>query len=137
MKPVALVIGGSGAIGASISGRLCANGYEVWTTSRTATGSRTIALDADSPATYANVTTVPPCSAVVWAQGINSNDSIVDVDIDVMRRVVDVNTTLVIATMHELVASGRLLDGAKLCVISSVWQQVTRRNKLSDRKSVV
>ena len=41
------------------------------------------------------------------------------------------NALFVAASLQSLLAQDRLLRGARLCVISSVWQNVARTNKLS------
>ena len=131
MTATALVFGASGAIGGAIVNRLANDGYEVWQAGRTAGAEKTILIDSGHPATYANVENVPQLSAVVWAQGVNHNDSITDIESRHLRGVLEANTLMVLDSMHALLSAKRLLVGARCCIVSSVWQVVTRRNKLS------
>jgi hypothetical protein len=124
----ALVFGGSGQIGAACAASLRNGGFDVTATGRTA---------ADGIAVYDPLTdklALPGedlFDAVVWAQGANLNDSIVDFDADRHRAIYDANVTFVLESLHALLVSERLAQGARLCVISSVWQTVARSNKLS------
>jgi 3-oxoacyl-[acyl-carrier protein] reductase len=70
--------------------------------------------------------------AVVWAQGDNCNDNIATFEIERHRRMYEANVLHVLASLHALVAHGRLVpSGARLCAISSIWQDIARQNKLS------
>jgi 3-oxoacyl-[acyl-carrier protein] reductase len=132
VSPAALVFGASGTIGSAVAAQLSDDGFEVWSTTRGGDpAERTLEFDPARPETITNLSSVPPLSAVVWAQGVNCNDSVLDVDTAQLRHVLDVNTLLVLDSMHALLAGGSICDGARLCVISSIWQQITRRNKLS------
>jgi 3-oxoacyl-[acyl-carrier protein] reductase len=124
----ALVFGGGGQIGAACAEALRNGGFDVTATGRTA---------ADGIAAYDPLTdkfALPgeeAFEAVVWAQGANLNDSILDFDADRHRAIYDANVLFVLESLHALLASDRLAQGARLCVISSVWQNVARPNKLS------
>ncbi|NTW39721.1 MAG: SDR family oxidoreductase, partial [Cellulomonadaceae bacterium] len=50
---------------------------------------------------------------------------------DDLDRVLAVNVTGVAAQLQTLVASGRLRDGARVVVISSIWQDLARPGKFS------
>jgi len=124
----ALVFGGSGQIGAACADKLGEDGCDVVATSR---------QGGDGVAAYdplANKLALPgegQFDAVVWAQGANLGDSILDFDLERHRAIYDANVTFVLESLHALLTSDRLADGARLCVISSVWQNVARPNKLS------
>jgi NAD(P)-dependent dehydrogenase (short-subunit alcohol dehydrogenase family) len=124
----ALVFGGSGQIGAACAGVLRGQGFDVISTSRQG-GEAVAAYD---PLT--DKLALPgegKFDAIVWAQGANLNDSIVDFDLSRHRAIYDANVTYVLESLHALLVSDRLADGARLCVISSVWQAAARPNKLS------
>lgn len=124
----ALVFGGSGQIGAACADKLREEGDDVIVTSR---------QGGDGVAAYdplAHKLALPgegQFDAVVWAQGANLGDSILDFDLERHRAIYDANVTFVLESLHALLTSDRLADGARLCVISSVWQNVARPNKLS------
>ena len=74
---------------------------------------------------------VGPFDAVVWAQGTNVNDSVLEFDLDAHLEVLKANCVFVAATLAGLLEMNLLRDGARLCVISSIWQTIARERKLS------
>ena len=128
--PAALVFGGGGQIGAACAEALRKDGFEVTATGRTADEAAGIA-GYDPLADKLALPGEGPFDAVVWAQGANLNDSILDFDADRHRAIYDANVLFVLESLHALLVSDRLASGARLCVISSVWQTVARPRKLS------
>lgn len=128
-----LVIGASGSIGSEIAKTFIEEGYEVWTSSRSAgqVSSRVLQLIGETKFDTAALSFGPAFDAVVWAQGVNQNDSITDVDLEKFEQVMSANTVFVLATLRSLIDSQKLSTGARLCVVSSIWQEVMRTNKLS------
>jgi 3-oxoacyl-[acyl-carrier protein] reductase len=124
----ALVFGGSGQIGSACADALRGQEFEVIATSRQG-GEGIAAYDP-----LINKFALPgegAFDAVVWAQGANLSDSIVDFDADKHRAIYDANVLFVLESLHALLVSERLAAGARLCVISSIWQTSARPNKLS------
>ena len=124
----ALVFGGSGQIGSACADALRGQQFEVIATSRQG-GEGIAAYDP-----FINKFALPgegAFDAVVWAQGANLSDSIVDFDADKHRAIYDANVLFVLESLHALLVSERLAVGARLCVISSIWQTSARPNKLS------
>jgi hypothetical protein len=124
----ALVFGGSGQIGAACADALGGQGFGVTVTSRQG-GEGIAAYDP-----LANKLALPgegAFDAVVWAQGANLNDSILDFDLSRHRAIYNANVTFVLESLNALLACDRLANGARLCVISSVWQTAARPTKLS------
>lgn len=74
---------------------------------------------------------VGPLDAVVWAQGTNVNDSVLEFDLAAHLEVLNANCVFVAATLAELLRMNLLRDGARLCVISSIWQTIARERKFS------
>jgi 3-oxoacyl-[acyl-carrier protein] reductase len=126
----ALVFGGGGQIGAACVEELRRQGFDVTPTGRT--GDEDLGISAYDP--EADKSALPgegAFDAAVWAQGANLNDSILDFDVDRHRAIYDANVTFILQSLHALLVSDRLAAGARLCVVSSVWQTVARPNKLS------
>lgn len=124
----ALVFGGSGQIGAACAETLRGQGFDVIATSRGG-GDGCVAYDP-----LVNKLALPgeeQFDAIVWAQGANLNDSILDFDLSRHRAIYDANVTFVLESLHALLEADRLTDGARLCLISSVWQTAARPSKLS------
>jgi 3-oxoacyl-[acyl-carrier protein] reductase len=72
-----------------------------------------------------------PFDAVCWAQGKNCNDSIYTFDVEQHREVYEANVVYILASLNALLKAGALKMPARLCVISSIWQEISRQNKLS------
>lgn len=132
----ALVLGASGAIGGAIVRRFAAAGMAVLAASRRGAApegaSASVAWDPlNGQALPTAVAEGEAFDAVVWAQGANANDSVYDVDLARHRALYDANCTSILASLQALLAAGRLARGARLVVISSIWQNIARQNKLS------
>lgn len=70
--------------------------------------------------------------AVVWAQGDNCTDNITDFDYTRHMRMYEANVGHVLVSLNALLGAGALVSGgARLCIISSIWQSIARQNKLS------
>jgi NAD(P)-dependent dehydrogenase (short-subunit alcohol dehydrogenase family) len=68
---------------------------------------------------------------VCWAQGANTNDSIYNVDLKKNLDLYEANCLYILATLRILLDHNLLQAPARLCVISSIWQNLARQNKLS------
>lgn len=127
-SPTALVVGGFGALGEAISSQLAADGASVLRASRHPHPETPTAITLDDDASSA---ALPLLQAVVWAHGVNVNDR-VDTHTDAdLAHVLDANVVLVARQMRSLIAAGRLADGARLVVLSSIWEVVARPGKFS------
>ncbi len=122
--PTALVVGGFGALGGAVAAALEADGFSVLRSSRTARPGGVV-LDEEGTAA------LPALDAVVWAHGVNVNDRAEQHDAGELARVLDVNVRLVAAQLQTLVASDRLTPGARIVIISSIWQELARSGKFS------
>lgn len=69
--------------------------------------------------------------AVIWSQGINFNDSIRTIDLSAHTSMYQVNVLSILESLQQLLAGEVLTSNARLCVISSIWQNVAREMKLS------
>ncbi len=124
----ALVFGASGAIGTAIAEALRADGHTVTGTSRN--GSDELLAVEDLERLHA-LDALDPLDAVVWAQGANVNDSAAGAGLDSFEGVMAANVTFVVATLGHLLRSDRVRDGARLVVLSSIWQELARPGKFS------
>jgi hypothetical protein len=73
----------------------------------------------------------PEFDAVVWAQGSNVNDSIINFSSQVFDEVLNANIKFVASTLASLLRNEKILAGARLCIVSSIWQDAIRPDKLS------
>lgn len=121
----ALVFGARGALGSAICERFTAGGWAIERAGRYA--GRQGLIDHDN----APVTSAGPLECVVWAQGANANDAVETLDGARLDELLAANVTLVATSMHALLTAGVIGDGARLVVLSSIWQDVARPGKLS------
>ena len=128
-----LVFGGSGAIGSAIVELYKSLNYSVWTTTRSDVSGKkqVIQITGDAKADLLVIYQLPVMDAIVWAQGVNLNDSVIEMNAENLREVLEANTVFVATTMNLLVSSGRAISGTRMCIISSIWQEIIRKNKLS------
>jgi NAD(P)-dependent dehydrogenase (short-subunit alcohol dehydrogenase family) len=140
--PRALVFGATGAIGSAIAARCAGAGWQVTAVSRSGGGDdfdpawdaiRTLAYDpfAATAQAEAALREGGPYTAVVWAQGANSTDNVYNVDLDAHLALYQANCLYILATLKWLLEHKLLAPRARLCVISSIWQNLARQDKLS------
>jgi 3-oxoacyl-[acyl-carrier protein] reductase len=113
----ALVFGSSGALGAAIAARLRKDGFTVHTPHHNEA--------------LASIPALQSLDAVVWAQGLNTSDSLLNFDEAVMNSVIDANVGFIARTSAELLKESKLAQPCRFCVISSIWQDLAKTNKFS------
>ncbi len=138
MRPKLLLFGGSGTIGKSIAGKFQKNDWDISIVSRSphlnsVNDFRVFMWD---PLDLASMPPQElfdhgPYDSVCWSQGQNCNDSIFTFDVDVHRKIYDANVIFIMASLKVLLDKKVLSRGARLCIVSSIWQVIARQNKLS------
>jgi 3-oxoacyl-[acyl-carrier protein] reductase len=134
-----LLFGASGAIGGAILDAAVARGWQVTAVSRHAAAGEVsgdqvqwVAADPLEPGFSADMLRLGAAyTCVTWAQGANLNDSLYDVDVAKHLEIYNANCTYILVTLQTLLKAGLLERGSRLCVISSIWQEMARQNKLS------
>ena len=136
---VTLVFGASGSIGRAICNRLQQQGFRVIGSGRSerplelsflpwvqwTQDSQVFATQLDESLAGSKI------DSVIWAQGINFNDQVEDFDLPRHLEMYEANVTFILITLQLLLDKSLLSRSAKLCVISSIWQNIGRQNKLS------
>ena len=137
-SPRLLLFGGTGAIGSSLQEKFVREGWHVIATARhlpegpAVDGVTWIAMDPFSTGfDGATLDKYAPYAAVCWAQGANLNDSAYDVNVDKHMELYRANCLYIIITLQKLLSRQLLADASRLCVISSIWQNIARQNKYS------
>ncbi|WP_244948288.1 SDR family oxidoreductase [Methylovorus glucosotrophus] len=128
----AIVFGATGAIGSAICEQLHAEGYEV-------TGIARQSTERPYPILSWNPFLDPPpfkmgCKpfdALIWAQGMNLNDAIETFELGQHEEMYRANVTYILLTLNHLIKLDCLSKPSRLCIISSIWQNIARQNKLS------
>jgi 3-oxoacyl-[acyl-carrier protein] reductase len=141
-RPRLLLFGGSGSIGRAVNKKFQAEGWETIVVSRGTLGDQ-VGIQWD-PTAHDEAETIlnskqaieklkqlGPFDAVCWAQGINCSDSIYDFDVTNHERVYRANVLYILSSLQTLLIEGVLRKPARLCVLSSIWQKIARRSKLS------
>ena len=131
-----LLFGASGAIGQAIGDRARALGWTVTAVSRSPhadAGESWVQYDpAGSGFSPSDFASHGPFDAVCWAQGANRQDSVLDFDAAASLELYEANCLYVARSLNALLAANLLRSaGARLCVVSSIWQERARQTKLS------
>ena len=128
----ALIFGASGAIGGEIAKLFLKNGMNVYGVSRSGAVSTTKELhpiswslgQKFSKVDFAQLTQL---DAVVWAQGANFNDNIDNFDRARHLEIYEANVVSILESLSQLLGLGLISSGTRLCVISSIWQEIARQ----------
>ena len=137
LKPLVVVFGASGAIGSAIVNWFDNQNFEVWAGSRQANVNQHInniklfEFNAESESDGFSGLNEQSVSAVVWAQGANLSDNIYSLDIDKHRVMYEANVTYILLSLQAMLQKNLLAPSARLCIISSIWQNIAKQNKLS------
>ena len=124
-----LVLGATGSIGGYLMNNFLKHGCNVIGTGRSEPNHEGMIR-----VTLENMDALVECrelDVVVWAQGLNTNDNVHSFDDGIFNEMMKGNVEFVLKTLQYLLEKGCVVEGAKMVVVSSVYQNVTRRNKLS------
>ncbi len=136
-KPRIAIFGASGAIGSGLVDWFAAREWNVIAIIRQPAtrvhGRKNVNVAQWNPlANEPLPAAVERLDAVVWAQGDNCTDNINDLDYSRHLNMYEANVGHILVSLHALLGAGALSSGgARLCVISSIWQNIARQNKLS------
>ena len=134
MRGRLLLFGASGAIGSEITRFFQNENWEVIGVTRkkeAAVGFISWDPLSDSDVEMQAVLDQGPYDAVCWAQGMNCSDSCYEFDLETHNEMYKSNVLFIIRSLNKLLLLGAFEKRARLCVISSIWQESARQNKLS------
>lgn len=136
MKGNVLIFGASGAIGSAIASNFKGKDWQVVGVSRRGDVTSQFKHVAYDPFDQKNTEPYPlesikPFGAVCWAQGRNATDNVRDLDIHEHLEVYQANCAYILVTLKGLLDRNLIAPGARLCIISSIWQNMARQDKLS------
>jgi NAD(P)-dependent dehydrogenase (short-subunit alcohol dehydrogenase family) len=120
-----LIFGGSGTIGTAISEELFSRGIIVTSASNISTSTDIQTINGFDSLLNLGV----KFDGCVWAQGINSNDTLLDSEN--FQKTLNANVIYIVESMQYLIKEDLLAANPSLVIVSSVWQQLTRKNKFS------
>lgn len=135
----AIIFGASGSIGRAICTRLKKDGNSIIGVGRAAPENCVDCNDwvqwgQDSELFLSELKQVLDgalISSVIWAQGMNFNDEVKSFNLEKHLQMYEANVTFIISSLQLLQKAKYLANDARLCVISSIWQNIARQNKLS------
>ena len=129
--PKLLIFGGTGVLGAAISAKYEANGYQI------TYGVRTVSNPANQFQLPLSDGPVPDLlkgelfDTVIFAQGANNNDSVINHSPDDLNRLFEANVSFISTTAKALMLHNLIKQKAKIVILSSFWEQITRGEKMS------
>lgn len=133
-----LLFGASGQIGQAIQKEFVSKGWNVLSVTRdqkmAEASSGTIYWDVlkDPQSELPEILKTPKSfDSVCWAQGMNLSDDIYQFNVESHRALYDANVVFILQSLSELVKHHVLKDFARLTIMSSIWQEITKPNKLS------
>lgn len=126
-----LVFGASGAIGNAIAAECAQQGFNVIGASRSGAPLAHVTYSVAYADDMSAIAEHGPFDAVCWAQGVNGSDSVYDVDITKHLDIYQANCVYILNSLTQLLEKNLLAKPARLVLISSIWQNIARQNKLS------
>jgi len=129
--PKLLIFGGTGVLGAAIAEKYQANEYQV------TYGVRKISNPDNQFLLPLTEGPVPELlkgqlfDTVIFAQGANNNDSVMNHSIDDLNRLFEANVTFISETSKALLLHNLIKHKGKIVILSSFWEQLTRQDKMS------
>jgi NAD(P)-dependent dehydrogenase (short-subunit alcohol dehydrogenase family) len=129
--PKLLIFGGTGVLGAAIAAKYEANGYQI------TYGVRTVSNPANQFQLPLTDGPVPDLlkgelfDTVIFAQGANNNDSVINHSLDDLNRLFEANVSFISTTAKALMLHNLIKQKAKIVILSSFWEQITRGEKMS------
>lgn len=125
-----LIFGATGSIGNYIFDALKKEGHNVigTTSSMEKIKEHIIYVNNDN---LESLNTIENIDTIVWAQGYNFSDNILTFDNNNFNKIIDANVTFILKTLNYLLLNNKINDNGKLVIISSIWEEFTRENKLS------
>jgi len=126
----ALIFGAQGSIGNYIFEQFKIEGVETigTTTNIDKITNNIICVDINN---FNNLLTIENLDIIVWTQGYNFNDNINNFDAENFDTIMNANVKFILVTMNFLLKNNKINNNAKMVIVSSIWEELTRENKLS------
>ena len=128
--PNLLIFGATGTLGGATQKKYQDEGWDV------ICGVRKVVNDCDVllPITKDNLDpklTGMSFDAAVFAQGDNVNDSVINSKPEDLAKLFEANVSFIANTVSALMAHDLISQGARVVIISSLWEQYTRQEKFA------
>ncbi len=131
VKQKLLLLGSGGSIGGAIRQKFLAQGWDVVGVTRGKASEDCQVTWNPLDKTSVFPIELGPFDGVCWAQGKNGNDSIYSFDVVAHIEMYEANVTYILSSLSYIIENNLLTKPSRLCVVSSIWQEIARQNKLS------
>jgi 3-oxoacyl-[acyl-carrier protein] reductase len=123
-----LIFGSTGSIGSFICDKL--NNYNIikTTSNKEKSNDKILFIDNNN---LNNLLKIDNIDGIIWAHGVNTNDNILNIDLNRTKEIFDINVYFIINTLNFLLKYNKINNNANLIIISSIWEHIIRDNKLS------
>jgi NAD(P)-dependent dehydrogenase (short-subunit alcohol dehydrogenase family) len=122
-----LIFGAKGSIGNYIYNKLKIDNNVIGTT-RDKTNADMLYVDFNN---MDNLLTIENIDAIVWASGDNCSDNIENLNMELFDDIFEANVKFILKTLNCLLTHNKINKDAKMVIVSSIWEKLTRANKLS------
>ena len=129
--PKLLIFGGTGVLGSAIAEKYQANGYQLTYGVRKISNPDIQFLLPLSEEPVPELLKGQLFDTVIFAQGANNNDSVMNHSIDDLNRLFEANVTFISETSKALLLHNLIKHKGKIVILSSFWEQLTRQDKMS------
>jgi len=129
MKNV-LIFGSTGSIGSYIFNQFKNENYNVFGTTTNINNVNDNTLFVTNTI-LDNLKNICNIDIIIWAQGYNFNDNIYNFNCENFYKMIDGNVSFILNTSNYLLKENKINNDAKIVIISSIWQDFSRENKLS------
>jgi 3-oxoacyl-[acyl-carrier protein] reductase len=130
-----LIFGASGCISQDLIKQINTHypNYTIYgtTSNLTKISKNTIYFNIDNLTSINNLKKLPIIDICIWAHGYNVNDKIGELDINKYLTSMNVNVNYISISIDYMIKNNLLNCNARLCVISSIWQEYVRSGKFS------
>lgn len=90
-----------------------------------------IYFNLNDDSSYNNLLKIGKLDYVLWSHGEKIYDNINNFNINNFKKIMDINLNFILISLNILLKNNLLNNGSRLCIISSLLQELTNRNKLS------
>jgi NAD(P)-dependent dehydrogenase (short-subunit alcohol dehydrogenase family) len=126
-----LIFGGTGVLGKAIANKFSEHGYEITYGVRKVTDSKSQFLLPITEGPVPDLLKGQLFDSIVFAQGANINDSVINYSIDNLNSLFEANVSFISETTKALISHNLIKHRAKIVILSSFWEQLTRQDKMS------
>lgn len=126
-----LVFGATGAIGSACVQHLRTSGAQVFGATRGPAGPDSVSTSDPGWLSAIAAAAGGRLDGVVWAQGANASGSILTTGPGELAALFAANVAFVVDTARQLLDARLVSAGSRLVVVSSIWQEQARSDKLA------